>query len=259
MTVIRRAASLPRLGPGQRRPGSTAGSVSSSPSGAGKSKRSFSPELLSNVPTDGATGLRQSLLEAHDELRQVMLALYDTHATKARDRLDIDRFVKSQVIVARVLGDKMQRDQATASFMEISRHASARDAFCDWQLRILLAKDMNWRQIVKVVTQAIAEILQEQVDDPGTVDMHRRAEQRKAKNLETRQKLAEAAFRQAKYDTIRDAMDNHEAVARQRREIVLKEIENDGLVHNWMRQNTQNALRKTPLNSSPSKRFSSTF
>lgn len=264
LTLPRRAASLPRLGQGQsqRHAGSPTSSASGSNSRTLPAKRTAatSSEPVLQAPPDANANVQQTLLEAHAELAQALGSLYETHATKARDRLDIDRFVKAQLIMARVLGDKVQKDQATSSFMELSKQMPAREAFCDWQLRLLLAKEMNWRQIVNVVNQAILEILQEQVDDPVTLASHARAEQRRAKNLDRRQKLAETAFRQMKDETIRAELDKDASLSRQRRDVILKEMDDRHTTHDWMRQITHNALRKmSPLAKSAPKRFGSSF
>lgn len=186
---------------------------------------------MGNSYGEEAFALQHELL-SNDELAQALKALYETHATKGKDRLDIDRFIKAQSILHRVVGDKPERENLAGVFLELSRGTSGGETACavfsDWQLKVLLGKGMQWRQIVRVVTQAIAEILQEHVDDPGTVSMNARFQQRQAGHYARRRILTETVGRQLRDESKREADWVHSQMERERRESMLKEMSRDG-------------------------------
>lgn len=276
MSNPRRSASLPRLNQRQL------GSAGSSPGFGNSHNRSSTPTspasrrsgsnvtdgLLGTSNGEGSIGLQQSLLETHEVtssgLAQVLLALYETHATKAQDRLDIDRFIKAQTVLQRVLGDKVAREDLTSTFLELSRGTHGEqpcEVFCDWQLRALLAKGMNFkevkgqRQIIRLITQAIAEILQEHVDDPGTVNMHARSQVRKAEHHARRKKLSETVGWQLHTEARQEVAAMCSELERGKREKILQELVKDEMKYQRRREL---AFNKVHSDSIVFKRFTQT-
>lgn len=178
-----------------------------------------------------------------------MRELFDSHSSRnARDQLDIDRFLKAQSIIARVLGDKPSKEDAASAFFDLSSSSGIGPGhvpcavFCDWQLRRLLARGMNWRQIVRVVRQCIQEIQQEQADDPGTIDMVARSQHRQAESQARRLKAADVAHRSMLAQTRREVADMDTQRERQRREEMLQELNRDGWKYHRKRESAFNQV-----------------
>lgn len=185
-------------------------------------------------------------LEAPKDLTRLLRSFFATHLA-ADKRLDIDPFVKAQAALTRAMGQTFRgeaKESAASGFFQLqSAVAGGKDrfeAFCDWQLKCFFAIGMNWKEMVWLLNQALAEeVCEAAVMKPTRVvplrEQRRLVERQVAKKQEKERITHEIHLAQRKEFQL-EVDRNAEKAHKRRTDTILKEIQKDELMYHRKKQ-----------------------
>eukprot|EP00930_Biecheleria_cincta_P032134 TRINITY_DN22296_c0_g1_i1.p1 TRINITY_DN22296_c0_g1~~TRINITY_DN22296_c0_g1_i1.p1 ORF type:complete len:239 (-),score=47.13 TRINITY_DN22296_c0_g1_i1:87-803(-) len=113
-----------------------------------------------------------------DHLRTLLVELFATQTDKLHLRLDLDRFLAAQAILAKLLDEEHEKVASMQVFMQITRgrdHSAVLEAFLDWHKLKLHSKglsDASIKELIRRITDQMRDT--PAVLAPATLEWQRR-------------------------------------------------------------------------------------
>lgn len=133
-----------------------------------------------------------------DNLRTHLVELFATQTDKLHLRLDLDRFLAAQALLARLLNEEYEKVASMEVFMQITRgrgHSAVLEAFLEWHKLRLQSKGLNeGRELVRQIIDQMKDV--PTVLAPATLEWQRRKKDHKLKkHRENEQKVRELTMK----------------------------------------------------------------
>lgn len=131
-----------------------------------------------------------------DRMRTLLVEFFATQADKLHTRLDLDRFLAAQAIMARLLEEEYEKMASMQIFMQITRgrdHSAVLKAFLEWHKQNLHSKGLSDARIQELIRQSIDQMRDTPaVVAPATLEWQRRRKDHTLKkHRENEQKVKE--------------------------------------------------------------------